>query len=315
MDLITAYFENGILIKTSPQLNSDQYNARYIISDGIKYDLESIDDVEKIPIPLFQPLKGMPDISHSLEYILKRKAGNLSKASLFEHSIALLRKSNQIMSHSPIQWGKKDYFYIVLQLIWADYLEDAKKEIEFIESHYRNCYDFSVIHKKCIDKLISNAKLLGTDLVEAENSPNCNEICGKYRKRIYSLTGKDLRFPLMTENILNSGLLFYPFIYGISTPKYCDADEIIEFNNRPFIDDRTDDEKMNYIKFNRAYILENNKAVDLLEYCQIVKFLPDIAPKNFQDYQNIKFDNTLEFQELMEISEEARIDIELYSDN
>lgn len=315
MDLITAHFENGILIKTSPKLNSDQYNARYIISDGIRYDLESIDDVEKIPVPLFQPLKGMPNISHSLEYILRRKAGTLSKASLFKNSIALLRKSNQIMSYSPIQWGKKDYFYIVFQLIWTDHLEDAKKEIEFIEKNYRNCYDFSVIHKKCIDKLISNAALLNTDLVEADNPPNCSELCGKYRKRIYSLTGKDSRFPSMTEVILNSGLLFYPFLYGISTPKYCSLDEIITFNNRPFIDDRTEDEKTNYLKFNRMHILENNKASDLLEYCQIVKIFPDMAPKNFQDYQAMKFDNTPDFQELMEISEESRIDIELYSNN
>lgn len=311
METITAYFEHGLLFKLSPSEQCNQYEARYIVSDGIRYDLENSSDVEKIHIPNFKAIDGFPNISHSLDYILKRKAGNLSKKGLFEPSIACLRKSNQLMSYSPIRWSKKDYFYIVIELTKAGKFEEAKKEKRFIEEHYRESYSFQVMHNSCLQNVLNNANKLKTDLVESDNPPNCDEACGKYRKRIYSLTGKDPRFPVMTNTILNSGLLFYPFIYGISKPKYCTMDEIIPFNNRPFIDDRTEEEKENYILYNKQRILEDRKATDFLEYCQICQLLPAFKPKNFKLYQEIKFQNEERFQNLMQISEEAGIDIEL----
>lgn len=310
MDLITIYFKNGLLTQILPTADCNQYAARYIISDGVRFDLENAFDIKNIPVPNFEPIHTFPNISRSLDYVLKRKAGDLNKKGLFELSILCLRKSNQLMSHSPIHWNKKDYFYIVLELARADRFEEAKMEKLFIEKHYFDKYDFQTMHNSVLEINLRNAQKLGTDLVEADNPPNCDALCAKYRKRIYSLSGKDTRFPSMTDMILKSGLIFSPFIYGISQPRYCNSTDIIEFSNRPFIDDRTDNEKENFIQFRKQWILDNRKAEDFLEYRQICKFIPSYKPKSFKKYQEMKFEKSDDFQELMKIAEEAGIDIE-----
>lgn len=311
METIIAYFENGLLTKILPNEHANHYNSRYIFSDGVMFDLENTTDIENIPIPTFEATHTFPDISKSLDYVLKRKASDLTNRGLIEPAFSCLRKANQLMSYSPIHWNKKDYFYIVLELTRVGRYAEARKEKEFIENHYFEKYDFHILHKKNIQILLKNAHDLGTDLVEADNPPNCSELCAKYRKRIYSLTGKDSRFPIMTDVILNSGLLFYPFIYGISQPKYCNNEEILSYNNRPYIDDRTDEEKANYDFFNKQRVLKDRKATDFLEYSQICNSLSAFKPKSFKAYQEMKFEYNDAFQELLRLSEEVGICIEL----
>lgn len=309
--IITICFENGVLQEIFPSNKYNQYTARFLISDGLKFDLEKAADIKNIPIPKYENLHGFPNISRSIDYVLKRKANDLSKKGFFDLSIICLQKANQLMSRSPICWGKKDYFDIVLELARAGKFEEAKQEKEFIENNYFARYDFLSIHRVTLQKALDSCRQLGTDLVESDGAPNCNELCAKYRKRVYSISGKDKRFPSMTNEVYISGLIFYPFIEGISRPKYCSLDNIIEYSNRPFIDDRTDEEKENYKQFSKQRILEERYATDFLEYCQICDFISLLCPKSFRSYQEMKFNNTENFQELMQVAEEAGIDIEL----
>ncbi|MCC3394982.1 hypothetical protein D4759_07370 [Clostridiales bacterium AHG0011] len=311
MQIITIYFENGFLVKILPSDDCNQYEARYLVSDGLTFDLECTLDINNIPVPNYKKLHGFPNILHSLDYVLKRKAGHLSKNGFFDHSIICLRKANQIMSQSPIHWKKKDYMDIVLELARVGRYDEAKQEKAFIEDNYFINNDFSSMHETVLQKTLSSSHQLATDLLEADDAPNCNELCAKYRKRIYSVSGKDKRFPALTNEIYNSGLIFFPFIEGISRPKYCSIDNIIEYNNRPFVDDRTDEEKGNYKRFSKQRILEERYATDFLEYCQICDFISPLRPKSFKLYQEMKYDNTENFQELMQVAEESGIDIEL----
>lgn len=309
-DDIIVYFKNGKLQKILPSNTCNQYNAKYLISDGIKYDLENESDIQNIPVPNFGTIHTFPGISKSLDYVLRRKAGNLSNKGLFDLSITCLRKSNQLMSCSPIYWSKKDYFYIVLELTRADRFNEAKREKLFIEEHYFHKYDFQTLHNQTLEICLNNAKKLGTDLVEADSAPNCDAVCAKYRKRIYSLSGADARFPAMTNTILNSGLNFSPFIYGISRPSYCKDSEIVSFSNRPFVDERTEEEKENFIKFKKQRIFEDRKAEDFLEYRQICKFMSSSKPKSFKKYQEMKFAKTDDFLQLAQKAQEFGIDVE-----
>lgn len=89
--------------------------------------------------------------------------------------------------------------------------------------------------------LINNAKTMKTDLVEAEYFRGCCGECAKYRGRWFSISGRDKRFPKMPVDYgcTCSGLTFYPVIYGASKPDHCPKNkDIIEYSNRPFIDDR-----------------------------------------------------------------------------
>lgn len=308
----TLYFKNGVLYKIDPDDDRNYYSARYYVSDGMAFDLENASDLANIPIPRYEKLHGMPNISHSIDYVLRRKAGDLKNKGKFDLSIKCLRKANQLMSKSPIHWSKSDYFYIVEELSLVNRFYEAKEEKEFIENNYFSNYDFDTMHRTVLQKALVLAQELNTDLVEADESPNCNELCAKYRKRIYSISGRDKRFPALTNEIYYSGLIFYPFIEGINKPRYCSLIDIVEYNNRPFIDDRTDEEKRNYECFFKQRILKDRKAADLLEYCQICAYIPLLEPMNFKAYQDIKYANTKDFQELMQVAEEAGIDIELY---
>ena len=94
---------------------------------------------------------------------------------------------------------------------------------------------------------IHNARELSTDLVEADYFNGCCGECAKYRGRWFSISGKDKRFPKMPPEDYGctcQGLSFYPVIYGISEPTSCPKNvNIIKYSNRPFVDDRTEEEK------------------------------------------------------------------------
>lgn len=100
--------------------------------------------------------------------------------------------------------------------------------------------------KESIRMSLENAKELGTDLVEASYHRGCCGECAKYRGRWFSISGKDKRFPKMPVDYgcTCEGIDFSPVIYGISEPTYADEiEDIIEYSNRPFVDDRTEEEK------------------------------------------------------------------------
>ena len=52
-DAQTIYFKNGEMYKVYPTDKESWYDARYLVSDGVKYDLESSKDLNRIPIPTF----------------------------------------------------------------------------------------------------------------------------------------------------------------------------------------------------------------------------------------------------------------------
>jgi len=48
-DAQTIYFKNGEMYKVYPTDKESWYDARYLVSDGVKYDLENLDDLKRIP--------------------------------------------------------------------------------------------------------------------------------------------------------------------------------------------------------------------------------------------------------------------------
>lgn len=163
-------------------------------------------------------------------------------------------------------------------------------------------------------KIIEDAALLETDLVEATNELACCAECAKYRGRWFSISGKDKRFPKIPINCNCNcqGISFYPVIYGISKPTYCPKKvNIIEYSNRPFTDDRTKKEKKDYnmwlkqmkneqefepYKIMLAKIIEKDKQ----EYEWICKKIPDFAPKSFNEYAKMKRSCSKKFLNLVE---------------
>lgn len=151
------------------------------------------------------------------------------------------------------------------------------------------------------------------DYVEVVAGCCCSE-CAKYRNRVYCLSGKDKRIPLLPkyiqEYVSHCGLTIYPFELGINYVTLSenmvlkDINEIIEYSNRPFDDDRTDEEKERYTelikKRKEDYIHELNIQQSKNEYQQIVQKLPEIAPKSQNSYSRMKKTNSKNFQEILQ---------------
>lgn len=303
------YFINGKLMLISPAMKDDinYYSADYYDSDGVLYDISTVDGINFLPVPRYAKLiESLPSPTVYIEYILHRKAMGYSSQINSELAIAAFRKSNELMSHARIQYHAKDYMNYINYLLKCGLFENAETEkYKLVKSLP---YIFSEYHEGLRLSKIStdNTNLLDTDLVEMTYMSGCCGLCAKYRGRIYSLSGNDKRFPKLPEQLLNRGIIhdndcgisFYPFIYGISTPIYCEKDKEIEYSNRPFIDDRTPDEISNYnqrmTKFKQEKQLEN----DRLEYYNILYKMPILAPKSFNSYRKMKYGNTTNFQSL-----------------
>lgn len=96
----------------------------------------------------------------------------------------------------------------------------------------------------CFNTIRANARVMGTDIVEASYFKGCCSECAKRRGRWFSLSGKDKRFPAINLNYDCSctGLDYYPVIPGISEPSYK------RYYKRAMVDDRSQKEIATYNK-------------------------------------------------------------------
>ena len=156
---------------------------------------------------------------------------------------------------------------------------------------------------------------MGTDLVEATFSFGCCNECAKYRGRVFSVTGADTRFPLKPAVLKCSctGLDFYPFFYGVSEPVVNDClnrkVDIIKFSNRPFVDDRTDEEKKIHEEYLEGIKNQVQKEIDRIEYEKLVAIIPDDVPKSFGAYRRMKNSQSSGFVKLREVAKKHDIQI------
>ena len=132
-----GYFRNGELYNVKPRDTSISlydnrdvaYNARYIISDNIKYDLNSPDSINSMKIPTFNKRRGMQSPTSDLSYIMRMKANSENRP---EVAVPMVYKAANLMMASPISWEKKDYYQIIKHL-WLigeiDYADNLVSEL------------------------------------------------------------------------------------------------------------------------------------------------------------------------------------------
>lgn len=161
-------------------------------------------------------------------------------------------------------------------------------------------YSFSTtkLNDRIFKQSIEDCKTLKTNLVVASYHYCCNEDTAKYRGRVYSITGTDDRFPPLTDDILNcKDLSFSPFIYGETFYVYDKKEDPIRYSNRPFVDDRTDEEKKKFLEITN---MQKAEKKDRKDYEWIIKNLPGIAPKSFAGYRKMKNSNSKNFLLILE---------------
>ena len=129
------------------------------------------------------------------------------------------------------------------------------------------------------------AEQLGTDLVQCVGqTPTC-ELCAIYRDRVFSVSGKDKRFPALYEGEnapLHNGYHvihpncrceFMPYFEAIEGEER--TKKAIEFSNRPYKDSRTKKERDAYAAWQSG---NRQLWVEQSEYEQMQRMLGDDMP-------------------------------------
>jgi len=276
-----------------------------------KYDFETIEGIRSINIPNYKSNNGVETPVNNIEYILQRKATEYRKKGRMDLAIECLRKSNEIMKYSNFLWSLKDYTRLVEFLKqngqWDAARVEENKILNYFNSESKN------INLSVFEITLENCKGLNTDLVITSEVAICCRECAKYAKRIFSISGKDKRFPLF-PNYFKLDLpehafcvnFFYPFMLDLSNPVWSYKGNLFTWSNRPFIDERTNEQK-EYFK-NRV---ENNnqEVIDRKKYDYLREFFPEIAPKSFGGYRRMKNLRSANYLKLLDEANQKGIDL------
>lgn len=131
----TIYFRNGNMYKILYGSKEDWYDARYLVSDNILYDLESTEDLQRIEVPDFsQQQRHMDDygVTGSLDYVIRMKAARLRDKGMIPESNACYRKATDLMFASGNGYDIKPYLYLAKELLREGHFEESEAEEERI---------------------------------------------------------------------------------------------------------------------------------------------------------------------------------------
>lgn len=325
----SLHFAKGILYKIEPNDMKNHYIARFFISDGIKYDLNTLEGITNIPIPNFADFSNEGyGITGRLDYILRMKASYLRTIKKIEESDLLYSRIPEFMATSESGWREGDYLqYSHILLTEGRFKESENEETRIValldDLQFKNGFYFRNLSEQLFFKALEDCKYLNTDLIHMSAHCSCCELCNKLQGRVYSISGKDIRFSKLPDYIMQNGRVHKGCSHGFSPFILCDNDDsiiinklgedvnVFEASNRPFVDDRTDEEKENYIQFCNQLRDKEKKKRDEKEYFRIFYRFPEYAPKSFGAYRRMKHLNNTNFQELMQIAEEEGINVEL----
>lgn len=131
----TVYFRNGKMYKVHPTDKESWYDARYLVSDGVLYDLENLESIKSIRTPRWEMLDVMQGygVTGSLDYVLRMKAGNLFNRKEKELCSTCLWKSTELMfSNTLMGWRKDDYTRLVYWHVQLEMYEEVEKAKNYL---------------------------------------------------------------------------------------------------------------------------------------------------------------------------------------
>ena len=322
----TIYFRNGQLYKLDPPNSFSWYDAKFLVSNGKKYDLESIYDLHRLPIPTFDSIDILNGygITGSLEYVLKMKAANLRNKGLIKESDCLYKRIHLFLAASGNNYRSKDYLDYSHILLTECKLEKYEQEKQFINEYLKTIPNkpFELLdRKKLLDQILENCEKWHTDYVVIDAFCGCCAECNKLQGRVYSISGKSKIFPKLPDHIreygcIHPGCRHFISVYFFDSnvkntihDKFGHDVDAIQASQRPYIDDRSTAEKEAYLNYLKQKENERQKEIDELEYYTILAKLPDIAPKSFGGYRRMKNQQTKNYLKIEKVAKENGIKI------
>ena len=329
----TAFYKNGYLYNVYPRNNSltlDEnrdvaYFARFIICDGKKYDLCNPKDVIELKMPNFEKNNSsFSYVTRNLAYIFKMRAQRIYQKEL---AVPIVFTAVNLMLISGIGWQPKDFERLISQLERLEEYYYATILRDSINSFQSSLLNSELKQAEIAFKTIDLARQFDTDLVVMPYLGCSCEECAKYQGRVYSITGKDKRYPKLPDVIRKTGKVhpgchhsiqvFYEwekitkYIYNDSGQAEMIYVDPIQNSNRPFRDDRSVYEKRKYEESQQKRIKKESSEIwdaestrkyakRVIEYEWIEDNLPDLAPKSLGGYTRMKHTNSKNYQRIKE---------------
>lgn len=319
----TLYFKNGKLYNVIGGNKNNWYDARFLISDGIHYDLDSAESISAISIPRFSALdvEGY-GVTGSLDYVLRMKAGACYNNGKFSLCSACLWKSSELMlANKNGGWRYKDFRRLVDWHNQMKMFSEAEKAKQWLSAN--NVLDvntFDSMAKTNIARVLKLSKLWRCDLVVCNDvGGGCCNKCAPLRGRVYSLSGKSRKYPPLPPYVKENGN-FHPGcrcsinLYVEDGAKIMYKGKFVDpvkASHRPWKDDRTSQEKRNYEEYKKVVRAEIIKDMDRDEYYILVSLMPDMAPKSFGAYRKMKNAKSENFLKIVEAAKSYGIVINL----
>lgn len=312
---LNGNFDNSYSSKTMPDAQSiEEYYAAEREADlqafYQSHDFSTVESIRRIPVSRYYSATNTPSGEDcNSAYYLQRLATRFKKSGRMDLAIACLEKSNELMLSREVHLLKKDYMRFINFLRNDGQNERADTELKKLEDALPEVFHGD----KTLNPQI--AKVTRTDLIYLIGSRYC-PYCSIYTERVYSLSGKDHRFPPFSRlpddlKVVNcpecgSFLAFGPYynIYGPGSPEL--KNEIVK-SNRPFIDLRSPEIKAE----EEARKSEEQKLRRTREeFSWISENLSDIAPKSIAGYSRMKKAKSNNFMKIVSAAENLGYKIE-----
>ncbi len=330
------YYHNGVIDKIKPaileerDLNEAVRSTIHIVVDGICINLLDADDIIKINIPEVAPdvcTSFRLDCNLHSQAVSIRNAGYLNEAVLIQ-TICFKSFMRAVMNNTCFYFNPW-YLFILPQWLYED---ERDEEAEKICYAIRQVLDFRAENKKKYEMeekrktallTLERAADIESDLVEVPYQRCCCDICAKYRGRLYSISGNDKRFPKLPDLYYKYGGFHkgctcyampasecYIHLYakndeGTQEPVDIYDEEAIAHSNRPFVDDRTDEEIKIYNDYSARKQREELAGLHLgfeekvrrngrrgRYYHLLKQNFPELAPKNIGAFTRMKNSRT-----------------------
>ena len=196
------------LSSVSPVQNSMSYNVVYDINSTPPVSQYNTPLVSQYSMDSLEAIDAIPIRSHNsgdICYKLQRKATEHKKNGRLNLAIACLKKSNVISDCAPKSLlSEKEYLRLVKYIqktgddAWAGFEEQNiyQRHPEFRDKRINNL--------KRIHECLANNRRFNNDLVIVNTSRSC-PICSNYNQRIFSISGRSVKYPKLPNEIVVHG--------------------------------------------------------------------------------------------------------------
>lgn len=180
-----------------------------------KYDMDSLDGINAIPVPAKNYNTGDPT-KDCIYYILQRKATEHKKNGRIDLAIACLRKSNQLSDYEakPLL-TQKEYMRLIKYIESTGDFQLAQKELDLINTRHPEFLDKRVSNLLRIKEVLQKNKEWKNDLVYITTNKSC-PLCSPYDHKVYSISGKNQKYPKLPAEFSKNGGFCPKCIVGIT---------------------------------------------------------------------------------------------------